>query len=275
MKNMFIKYARPLAPTVRRALGPTRFRKLREALSLGKYRDEVRLVACALAQTRSPGAMMLDVGGHRGESFEEFAEHGWRIHCFEPNPANHPHIARRITDIGGDVTVFPVAVSNTPQQGLTFYLSDESSGISSLHAFHKTHKVGFQVDAVTLGDHCAKHEITKVDFLKIDVEGHDYFVLQGIDWDMLRPDVIVCEFEDSKTRPMGYTYADMADYLIERGYHVIVSEWYPIERYCIAHKWRRYANYPCRLLDPMGWGNLIATSNDRDHEILQREIKEN
>lgn len=272
MKKLVMRYARPFAPAIRKALGPTRFRKLREALSFGNRHDEVRLVACAMAQTRGAGAMMLDVGGHRGESFDEFAEHGWRVHCFEPNPANHPQIARRIADVGGDVTVFPVAVSDKPQQGLTFYLSDESSGISSLHAFHETHKTGFQVDAVTLGDHCAQHGITKVDFLKIDVEGHDFFVLQGIDWNTLRPDVIVCEFEDGKTRPLGYTYTDMADYLVARGYKVIVSEWCPIERYGIAHKWQRYANYPCEMQDPLGWGNLIAISSDGDERLIQREI---
>jgi FkbM family methyltransferase len=270
MKNLLIRCARPFAPTIRKALGPTRFRKLREAIFLGNPHDEVRLVACALAQTRGAGATMLDVGGHRGESFEEFAEHGWRVHCFEPNPANHSHIARRIADIDGDVTLFPVAVSDTPEQRLTFYLSDESSGISSLHAFHDTHKAGFQVDAVTLAEHCAQHGITKVDFLKIDVEGHDFFVLKGIDWNTLRPDVIVCEFEDGKTRPLGYTFTDMADYLVARGYRVIVSEWYPIERYGVAHKWRRHAEYPCSLEDSTGWGNLIAVRNASDYATITK-----
>jgi len=268
MRNLLVRYVRPLAPALRMALGPTRFRKLREAFSLGNPHDEVRLVACALAKQRGTAGMMLDVGGHHGESFEEFAEHGWRVHCFEPNMKNHPHISRRISNIGGDVTVFPVAVSNQPQTGLTFFLSDESSGISSLHAFHATHKKGFQVDAITLADHCDAHSISKVDFLKIDVEGHDFFVLQGINWEKMRPDVIVCEFEDGKTKSLGYTFVDMAEYLVARRYRVIVSEWYPIERYGVAHKWRRYARYPCSLQDPEGWGNLIAVRSDSDYQLL-------
>lgn len=272
VRRIIAKIARPLAPAFRYALGPTRLRKLREALGRGNPNDEVRLVSEALARQRGRAGMMLDVGGHHGESLEEFAEHGWQVHCFEPNPANHSHIARRIAGIGGKVTVFQVAVSNMSKSGLTFYLSDESSGISSLHAFHHTHKKAFDVDAITLADHCTSHSISKVDFLKIDAEGHDFFVLQGIDWEKLRPDVVVCEFEDVKTRPLGYTFEEMADYLIERGYRVVVSEWHPIERYGIAHKWRRHVEYPCLLVDPAGWGNLIGVSNDADYALIAKHL---
>jgi FkbM family methyltransferase len=273
MRKTLLKYARPLAPSVRRAIGPTRFRKLCEALSLGNPHDEVRLVACALATLRGKNGVMLDVGGHRGESFEEFAEHGWTVHCFEPNPANHPFIQQRIRQVGGRVSVFPVAVSDTPKSNLTFYLSDESTGISSLHAFHDTHRQGFQVDAVTLAGHCKVNEITHVDFLKIDVEGHDFFVLKGLDWERVKPDVIVCEFEDGKTRALGYTFEDMAEFLTSHGYHVVVSEWYPRERYGISHRWRRYADFPCQLSEPKGWGNLIAVKSEDDLSRLRYEMK--
>jgi hypothetical protein len=38
----------------------------------------------------------------------------------------------------------------------------------------------------------ASKAINKIDFLKIDTEGHDFFVLQGFDWDShLHPDVII------------------------------------------------------------------------------------
>lgn len=272
MRSQLLKIARPLAGPARKFLGPTRFRKLREALSLGNPHDEVRLIACALASQRGNRGFMLDVGGHRGESFEEFAEHGWNVHSFEPNPANHPYIQKRIEAAKGRVTLFPVAVSDTPQKGLAFYLSDESTGISSLHAFHETHKEGFVVDAVTLSEHCREHGITHVDFLKIDVEGHDFFVLKGIDWEHVAPDVVVCEFEDRKTVPLGYDYRDMADFLVERGYHVIVSEWYPIQRYGTRHKWRRHSDYPCDLAEADGWGNLIAFRHSSDFELFEKEI---
>src|SRR3546814_14166191 len=65
----------------------------------------------------------------------------------------------------------------------------------------------------------------------------------------------LCEFEDVKTVPLGYTYHDMAGFPLEQGYRVYVSEWHPIVRYGIRHDWRRLVPYPCELSDPSAWGN--------------------
>lgn len=215
---------------------------------------------------------MIDVGAHRGESFEAFAEAGWQVHCFEPNPANHPAIADRIAETGGNVQMFPYAVSDTPKQGLAFYLSDQSTGISSLHAFHETHREGLKVDAITLADHVRETGLLDVDFLKIDTEGFDFFVLQGVDWNWLKPTVIVCEFEDRKTHELGYTYRDMAQFLLDRGYEVIVSEWHPIEAYGQVHSWNRYIRFPSDLACPEAWGNLIAMRPGDNADRVQAEL---
>jgi hypothetical protein len=50
----------------------------------------------------------------------------------------------------------------------------------------------------------------------------------------------------------------LAQYLLERGYEVIVSEWHPIEAYGQTHKWNRYTRFPSDLETPKAWGNLVA-----------------
>src|SRR3546814_15144947 len=70
--------------------------------------------------------------------------------------------------------------------------------------------------------------ISRIDFLKIDVEGFDFFVIKGIDWDGVTPDVILWEFEDAKTLPLGYSSRDAYSYLVHKGYQVTISEWHPI-----------------------------------------------
>jgi FkbM family methyltransferase len=273
MKRIIRNIFRAIAPVVIKVFGPTRVRKIRELIGIGKIHDEVRIVACALAKDRGKKGIMIDVGAHRGESFLEFADNGWTIYCFEPNPANHVHIEKWQKILRGNINLFGLAVSDTSKKRVWFYLSHDSSGISSLHAFHKSHQYGFTVDTITLESHCAEHKISHVDFLKIDAEGHDFFVLKGINWEQLCPDIILCEFEDNKTRPLGYTYENMADYLIERGYKVIVSEWFPIDRYGADHKWRSFMNYPCQLQDQNGWGNLIAVRNAADLRAIISEIE--
>lgn len=98
-----------------------------------------------------------------------------------------------------------------------------------------------------------------IDFLKIDTEGYDLFVLQGFPWESgVRPGAIVCEFEDAKTLNLGYSFHDMAGFLVDRGYRVWVSEWHPVLRYGVRHDWRSLARYPCELGADDAWGNLLA-----------------
>ena len=98
----------------------------------------------------------------------------------------------------------------------------------------------------------------RVDVLKIDTEGFELFVLEGFPWERVEPVVIVAEFEDRKTRPLGYTTTDLVSFLRIRGYQVWLSEWHPIVRYGIRHQWRRLIDSEEAEPDPDSWGNLIA-----------------
>jgi hypothetical protein len=87
-------------------------------------------------------------------------------------------------------------------------------------------------------------------------------VLKGIDLSRHSVDVVLCEFEDSKTIPLGYTTDDLAEHLESFGYTVYVSEWHPIISYGTRHDWRALKRYPCELEDSNAWGNLIAFKTD-------------
>ena len=67
--------------------------------------------------------------------------------------------------------------------------------------------------------------------VKIYTEGYDYFVLKGIDFNLLKPSIIICEYEDVKSKVLGYRLQDMLNYLEKYDYKIIISEWYPIRRY--------------------------------------------
>jgi hypothetical protein len=82
-----------------------------------------------------------------------------------------------------------------------------------------------------------------VDFLKIDTEGFDLMVLKGYPWTQSpRPRVILCEFEDAKTVPLGYDFHQLAAFLVGEGYQLIISEWYPVKAYGGLHRWRRFTH---------------------------------
>jgi FkbM family methyltransferase len=241
---------------VRRAVTRVRTRRV----------DEAELVYDLLRRQRR--GVMIDVGAHSGDSLWRFADAGWQIHAFEPDSTNRQILAQRFGR-RSNVRIDPRAVADKPATGVTFYRSDVSTGISGLSRFHESHVVSGTVDVTTLTAYCADRGISAIDFLKIDTEGYDMFVLRGLPWDALAPDVILCEFEDTKTVPLGYTYHHLARFLEERGYRVVVSEWQPVQRYGAAHTWRRFATYPCELADVRGWGNLIATRSDALHDVLR------
>ncbi len=230
--------------------------------------EEVDIVYELLKNSKSSN-IMIDVGAHYGTSLEPFAEDGWNVFAFEPDIKNRK-ILNDTCKKYNNVTVDKRAVSNKDKEILSFYTSDVSSGISSLESFHKSHKETGLVETVTLESFMNENKIKDLTFLKIDTEGHDLFVLEGINWKKHKPEVVICEFEDRKTKPLGYSFDDLARYLTEKKYYLMISEWYPMLEYGHNHKWRQFGKYPYKLIDKKGWGNIIAVKN----ESLMKELEQ-
>jgi len=248
-----------LKPIAKKIVGPKLWHLLKGALGRLSL-DEVDVVF-ELLRDMEGTKIMIDVGAHHGGSLENFAEDGWKVYAFEPDPKNRAMLSELCTKYPA-VQIDTRAVSNKNQDKLPFFTSDVSTGISSLSSFHDSHKESSCVDTVTLEAFFQAEDIQAVDFLKIDTEGHDLFVLQGLPWDSVQPHVVLCEFEDRKTVSLGYDFHELAQYLKNKGYSLLVSEWYPMVEYGTRHKWRRFISYPCDLADEKAWGNLIAVNSD-------------
>lgn len=230
--------------------------------------DETNAIA-KLYATASTDSVMIDVGAHHGSALMPFLNKGWKIFAFEPDENNNARLLEKLArhKNGGLVTLDDRCVSNKSMSRIPFYSSEQSTGISSLSAFHESHVQAQLVDATTLAEYFEKRTLSVVNFLKIDTEGYDLFVLQGFPWERTTPSIIECEFEDKKTVPLGYTFDDLAQFLEDKGYTVYVSEWHPVVRYGTRHNWNRLVRYPCELSDSNAWGNLIAFHDkvdDRD-----------
>ncbi len=249
---------------LKRALPPRLRRTLK--LLMGRTRfDEVELIHRLLREQALP-RVMVDVGAHHGASLEPFALLGWSVLAFEPDPQNRAEL-ERLCGRFPELRLDRRALSNREARDVPWYTSELSTGISSLAAFHESHERSHSVDVTTLERALEEHGVDRIDFLKVDAEGTDLFVLQGLPWERIEPAVVLCEFEDAKTEALGYTFRDLAEHLVERGYRLLVSEWHPITAYGARHSWRRLAPYPCELEDPRAWGNLIAV---RSEDQIQR-----
>lgn len=236
--------------------------------------DEARVVADLIEDSDDARKQtMIDIGAHHGSALAPMALRNWDIHAFEPDPDNRAFLRDRFQD-APNVRIDSRAVSNRTGSGAAFFQSPASTGISSLHPFHPSHRQIGTVQTTTLSDYCREQQVRTVDYLKIDTEGHDLFVLEGFNWDEMRPHVVLCEFEDKKTVPLGYDFNDLADFLLERNFQLWVSEWHPIVRYGQRHDWSRLVKYPYELLHLEAWGNILAfaepVSESRMLETVRR-----
>ena len=234
--------------------------------------DEVDLIFKVLMRTDVPKSM-IDVGAHHGNSLKRYVKAGWHIYAFEPDPRNRRKLMERFGN-QKNLLVDPRALGAIDQKNLDFYTSPDSSGISGLSPFQKSHSATDQVDMITLRTFQKEKNMKRPGFLKIDTEGHDLFVLQGYPWETGRPDCVICEFEDKKTLPLGYDFKQLANFLLEENYHLIVSEWDPIEKYGEIHNWKAFHRYPMQLSSPEAWGNIIGFQNrDLFEHVAKRWIR--
>ena len=115
-----------------------------------------------------------------------------------------------------------MAVSNFASATVSFHKS-RTRGLSGLDPspYGETAEV-IQVPTVRLADYCRNQGITKVGFLKIDAEGHDFEVLESHDWAGVDTRLVMLEFG---TDFAGQTVADLNRALADmkgRGYRSVL-----------------------------------------------------
>lgn len=256
-----------------RVAGPDGFDALNSLRGRKEAFSEIREIFHAFRASGVRRGFMVDVGTHWGSSLAPFLWLGWRVLGFEPDPKNRAIVAGAWGH--PRLTIVPMAVAAKAGGELPFYQSPESSGVSGLSAFLPSHVEVARVRITSLAEQLDARWPEQVDFLKIDTEGHDWFVLQGFPWKTRpKPSVVLAEFEDRKTLPLGYSFRDLAGFLHELGYDVWLSELYPLERYGGEARWRGLRRFPCELADARAAGNVIALdtaspAGTRLHSVLE------
>lgn len=233
----------------------------------GQKFDEIDIVLKYFSERNCRSAVMVDVGAHFGSSLGGFASEGWKVHAFEPDDYN-----RKVLKIRHghrpNVIINNLAASDSSGGIAEFWTSEVSTGISGLKAFVASHAASQKVSLIRLDDYCRDADINQIEFLKIDTEGHDLIVLKGIDLSQIPADVILCEFEDSKTSQHGYDRFDLARHLTENGYHLVISEWFPIQTYGGGHRWKAF-RVSMEQTASDSWGNIIAFKEKIPDEIIR------
>lgn len=238
-------------------------------MALSLQYDEAKIIADYFARHSRQG-VMIDVGAHFGTSFKAYLRQGWRVFAYEPDSTKHEKLQPFLSD--PRFMFSRAAVADEVKDGVQFFTSPESTGIASLVAFRESHSPSETVSTTTLSVEVQQHGIQELDYLKIDTEGYDLHVLKGHDWSV-RPEVIMTEFDEIKTRQQGFGHRAIGDLLLAHGYVVYCSQWAPLVKYGSGHSWHSISEYPCDLHHPDAWGNFIAIREDASVETMANLVK--
>jgi len=132
-----------------------------------------------------------------------FYDRGWNGINIEPNPRMH----ERLKDNRERDVSLNVALSNVVGD-ICYYEAPEHLPLSTTsveaardlleHNVPLTKKI---VEGLTLKRVCSSYYSETIDFLKIDVEGHELEVIQGGDWDRFRPRIVLVEVNRVTSEP--------------------------------------------------------------------------
>ena len=172
-----------------------------------------------------PGMTVLDVGAHHGLYTllaSKLVGPTGKIIAFEPSPRERRRLLKHIKLNGfRDVQVEPYALgAETGEADL--YLADGSDDwCNSLRRPQESKGRTARVQIRRLDDIVGQAWLTKVDFVKLDVEGAELDTLKGaakLLSNAPRP-VVLAEVYDIRTRPFGYEAREIVIFLSGLNYH--------------------------------------------------------
>ena len=207
-----------------------------------------------------PGSsVVFDVGAHTGE----WARHALTIHpnlamhCFEPCRDNFKKL---VINVAADHVICNDFGLSSTKGERPFFLYKDAPGLNSLYqrrgledgwGLEKTEEIE-TVKLNTLEQYCTERNIEEIDFMKVDVEGHELEVFRGGEEFLKKGRVRVIQFEyggcniDSKVLLKDiFEFFEGMEY---RFYKILPDTLRPVERYDQRLENFKYQNW--LIVDP-------------------------
>lgn len=176
----------------------------------------------------------IDVGSNNACNAIHYAQAFERVYCFEPTPTTQQLWQHTINDNSiVNCELYTCALGNKQEQS-QIYLHPKNGGHNHLdHTRMNPRATGSDlrekvtVDVKTLDSFGFKD----IDWIKIDCEGYEYFVLQGAEQLLLRDKPVVqIEMVRSQCRKFNYYPEDIIDYMNSLGYRACSKKYGWLER---------------------------------------------
>ncbi|MFT5617503.1 MAG: FkbM family methyltransferase [Arenicella sp.] len=186
-------------------------------------------------------SFVLDIGANIGHHSVYFAQHAkkGRIFAFEPSPTTYQTLLRNIAPYPQIQPMnFGVGKSN---QILSFYETEDNAYSSYKNTHRKEVLKQTDIACFSLDSFLLSSDLPKVDFVKIDVEGFEQEVLEGMQGilEKFKP-VVFCEIVESEfSNP---TPLKTIHFMQNLGYEATYAKENKLEKFNGTHD-KRYENY--------------------------------
>jgi len=168
-----------------------------------------------------PSSVVLDIGANIGFytlNFSKLIGDNGKVYAFEPDLLNFKHLSDNLQGVA-NVLLHNMAVSNKDGE-LTMFVSHRLNVDNRTYEPGK-YKSSYKVRSVSIDDMLPAG--TKVDFIKMDIQGSEYLALQGMERTLKEnPDcLLLCEYApEYLLKCSGTTPQQFETYLKDLGFNL-------------------------------------------------------
>jgi FkbM family methyltransferase len=184
----------------------------------------------AMAKLIEHGMCVVDVGANAGVftlMASKLVGSEGSVHAFEPSPRDRDRLLANISaNAISNVKVNAAALGRGPGKAVLSVSAADHPGHNTVGGFAYSDDVraySVEVEVTSLDDFAQANQLTRLDLLKIDVEGSETAVLQGARESLrkFRP-VIVAEASEESLRQLGTSVSELLQLLRASDYEVKV-----------------------------------------------------
>lgn len=180
-----------------------------------------------------------NVGGYSEMLLTQLKEinNQYKIFAFDPAKENIDLLNNKFKN-EANVKIIPYGIGET-NGNVTLYSDSPNSGLASLYKRNlefvsKDMNQSQQVQIISLDEFCKDNQIEKIDFLKMDIEGHEFSALKGAQRLLANKGIKFIQFEFGGANIDSRTYFKDFYYLLEPNfeiYRILKHGLYRIDRY--------------------------------------------
>ncbi len=177
----------------------------------------------SLLKNIQAGMIVFDIGANIGDSVLQIAKKlngTGSIYAFEPSPDVFQRLNRNVSlNNFNNIETFNLGMADVESQ-LSFVVEDKNHSGGAF--ISKDANNAIKVAVTTIDKFVAEHNLSKLDFLKIDTEGFEVFVLKGgvNTFRNFKPKMFI-EVSDSLLKRAGSSAKELIQILNELNYHSV------------------------------------------------------